>query len=257
MPFSVHPVTVSDAEALAPVMMGAWYENQQWVELWHEPSLSNITVACSRRLPWNLLNGRHEKRHEKAIDVETGRVIGYARWVLPPVLVERTAWLEAQVPDVNLEQRQLFEQDFRTLTDEKGNMRGIKHELAVYRSRPLEAASAEIMESGSFLANKLTLCLTAKVLDYLTVAPAYQRQGIASMLLASGLKIADANGLKTTLMSSPAALKVYQRQGFELVRTVSTAYPQFGGTLPVVNYFLVRQPVPEGSVKPAIESSNP
>lgn len=30
-------------------------------------------------------------------------------------------------------------------------MRGIKHELAVYRGQPLEAASAETMESGSFL----------------------------------------------------------------------------------------------------------
>ena len=112
-------------------------------------------------------------------------------------------------------------------------------------------AGCHFVHCGSnWLANKLTRCLAAKVLDYLTVAPPYQRLGIASMLLASGLKVADANGLKTTLMSSPAALKVYQRQGFELLRTVSTAYPQYGGTLPVVTYFLVRQPVPRGLAKP-------
>ncbi|CAF9911205.1 MAG: hypothetical protein HETSPECPRED_000271 [Heterodermia speciosa] len=109
MPFPVQPNRVSDAETLAPVMMRALYEIKQWVELWHEPSLSNNTAACWRRLPWNLINGRHEERHEKAIDIETGEVIGYARWRLPPVLVENTAWPEAQVADVNLEQRQLLE----------------------------------------------------------------------------------------------------------------------------------------------------
>ncbi|CAF9911202.1 MAG: hypothetical protein HETSPECPRED_000270 [Heterodermia speciosa] len=113
------------------------------------------------------------------------------------------------------------------------------------------------MESGSFLANKLTRGLAAKVLDFLTVAPPYQRRGIASLLIASGIKITDANGPRTALMSSPTALKVYQRQGFELVRTVSAAYPQYGGTLPVVTHFLVRQPVPGGSVKPAIDHRTP
>lgn len=68
------------------------------------------------------------------------------------------------------------------------------------------------------------------------------------MLLKSGLEVADAHGLKTYVMSSPAGLKLYLSHGFELKQTVSVDHSQCGGTEPTVNYFLVRQPV-SGDVK--------
>jgi hypothetical protein len=40
-------------------------------------------------IPWNLINRRAEKRHLKAIDVETGELAGYARWLLPPILADK------------------------------------------------------------------------------------------------------------------------------------------------------------------------
>lgn len=63
------------------------------------------------------------------------------------------------------------------------------------------------------------------------------------MLVQSGLKIADQYGIKTYVMSEPAGLKVYLNHGFKLVETVSTDYSQYGGTEPMVHYFLVREPV--------------
>jgi hypothetical protein len=62
------------------------------------------------------------------------------------------------------------------------------------------------------------------------------------MLLGNGLRIADKNGLKSYIMSSPAALKLYLTHGFVLMKTVETDYSQHGGTEPDVQHFLLRQP---------------
>jgi len=74
------------------------------------------------------------------------------------------------------------------------------------------------------------------------IDPGFWRRGIGKMLVRSGLEIADQHQIKTYLMSSPAALKLYLSVGVELVDTVSTDYSQYGGTEPVVDYFLVRRP---------------
>lgn len=67
------------------------------------------------------------------------------------------------------------------------------------------------------------------------------------MLVNSGLEVADLNRIKVYAMASPAGSNVYKRLGFDIVETVSTDYSQFGGTAPLVHYFLIRQPVPVGS----------
>jgi GNAT superfamily N-acetyltransferase len=81
------------------------------------------------------------------------------------------------------------------------------------------------------------------VLDFLTVKPAFHRQGVATLLVKAGCEIADAYCQKAYACASPAGLKVYERQDFGLVETVSTDYSQFGATEPYVRHFMVRQPV--------------
>lgn len=44
-------------------------------------------------------------------------------------------------------------------------------------------------------------------------------------------------------MSEPAGLKLYLNHGFKLVETVTVDYSQHGGTEPMVEHFLVREPV--------------
>lgn len=43
-------------------------------------------------------------------------------------------------------------------------------------------------------------------------------------------------------MSEQASLKLYLNLGFEVVETVATDYTEYGGTEPVMQYFLVREP---------------
>lgn len=78
-------------------------------------------------------------------------------------------------------------------------------------------------------------------LEYLTTHPDYWRQGVGSMLVQSGLRVADQYGIKTYVMSEPAGLKVYLNHGFRVVDEITVEYAKFGGTEPTTHYFLVRE----------------
>jgi hypothetical protein len=102
-------------------------------------------------IPWNLINRRAEKRHLKAIDVETGELVGYARWLLPPILADKNVWPEAAVAEpaqrsVNslkrmIEPRKSMTQCLKKKTDG----------VVEFRSKPLKDAEARIMKSGPYI----------------------------------------------------------------------------------------------------------
>lgn len=107
-------------------------------------------------MPWNIVTGRDTKRHLKVVEVESGQVVGYAQWILPPVLASKNdVWLEAQVAEVMPEELSLYEQKYQA-NSRNGGLIGIKSEMMEFRSRPLDEADARIMEHGPFLSR---LCL--------------------------------------------------------------------------------------------------
>ncbi|KAJ5199672.1 Acyl-CoA N-acyltransferase [Penicillium cf. griseofulvum] len=238
MAFIIQPCFPEDAPGLAATMMGARLTDPHWRYLWENPSAESIIPGAIKRVPWTLMSSTETKRHQKAIDVETGQVVGYARWSLPPIMAKKgDVWLEAQVAERTSADRAMYETQYQENT-RNGQPIGLKGgEMMRYRSRPLEEADARIMPGGPFL-----------TLDYLTTDPSFWRRGIGRMLVQSGLQIADQQGIKTYVMSEPAALKLYLSLGFQLVDTVSVDYSQYGGTEPVVMYFLVREPYQAESV---------
>lgn len=250
MPFEIQPCSATDALGLATTMMGARLTDPHWAFLWENPNPQDIIAKGALRVPWNLATGRDTKRHQKVIDIETGRVVGYARWILPDCLAKRNGvWLEAQAPEGTQIEREEWEKQYRENTT-GGQPIGMKGGgLMSYRSAPLEVVDARIMRNGPFLSkyldlsdrfySKLTIILA---LDYLTTDPDFWRRGIGSMLVQSGMKVADQYGMKIYVMSEPAALKLYLNFGFELLETVSTDYSKYGGTEPSVEHFLVRAP---------------
>lgn len=253
MPFSVQPVAVTDADTLASVMTSSHWQDAHWKALFEDfTTPEQVTLECAQRLPWNLVNGRAVKRHQKAIDIESGEVVGYARWILPPGLPEAktTAWIEAQVTDVSPDRRQQFEVSFVDATDNK-QIRHLRRDLVTYRSTLLEEVDEKFMEDGPYLCTldryhnwqRKANPVGTTALDYLSTTLTYQRQGVAALLLESGLKVADANGLRTYVTASPARLKLYQSHDFELVQTVSVVYSQYGGTENTDYPFMVRQVV--------------
>ena len=152
MGFSIHAVSVSDTHGLARTMMGAWFGDPHWVKLWYQPVLEDIISACEERLPWNLVSGDKNKRHQKVVETKTGEVVGYARWVLPPMLADNGTWDDARpaVDEISDEERQVFESRFNAVT-ENGQIKGMIHEMLAFRNKPLQDADERIMQTGPYL----------------------------------------------------------------------------------------------------------
>lgn len=64
------------------------------------------------------------------------------------------------------------------------------------------------------------------------------------MLVRIELTIANQYSVKTYVTSEPDGLKVYLNHVFKLDETVSVDYSQYGGTEPVVEHVLDRDPIP-------------
>ena len=145
MRFSIEPCVPADAHGIAATTMSAWHENWHWAYRWEDPSLEGLIERGGERVPWILTTERETKRHQKAVDVTTGEVVGYSRWLLPPDLAERNVWPEAQVPEPSPEDRVTFKERAKSL----GKLRSEK--MAEFLSSPLEAADARIMENGPYM----------------------------------------------------------------------------------------------------------
>jgi hypothetical protein len=67
------------------------------------------------------------------------------------------------------------------------------------------------------------------------------------MLLRGGLAQADAAGLKTFVMSTPAGVGLYEKNGFVSVRKVLQDISKWGGEGPHSSTFLIREPISTSS----------
>lgn len=151
MSFLIQPCFPGDAPGLAATMMGARLTDPHWANLWEkDTSPEDIIAKATDRVPLNLVTGRDTKRHQKVIDRETSQVVGYARWILPPILAKNNdVWLEAQVAEVTPAERD--EEQYQACT-KNGRPIGMKGgSMMSYRSAPLEAVDARIMRDGPFL----------------------------------------------------------------------------------------------------------
>ncbi|WQF81103.1 Putative GNAT domain, acyl-CoA N-acyltransferase [Colletotrichum destructivum] len=227
MNIKLEKVSPEDAAGLSQVMMRAFYRDPHWRLLWGSMTLEDIIVSCENRLPRNLVKGRGSRRHRKAVDAVTGEVVGYARWVLPEG--QEDLWKDAQVAEPSAQQAALYEARYSAYTVD-GKIKGLNNEITESLSPLLEKTEEDILKTGTFLA-----------LDYIAVLPDRQQQGIGSILVEDGLRVAEKAGLRVYVMSTQTGLKLYQGHGFISVRTVEQDDSQWGSTEPHINYFLVKE----------------
>ncbi|KZL83399.1 gnat family acetyltransferase protein [Colletotrichum incanum] len=189
-----------DVSSLSQAMIRACYHDPHWRLLWGSMSLE---------LPRNLVKGRVFRCNRKAIDIATGEIVDYARWLLPEG--EEMRCEEDQVEEPSTEQLKRYEALYDAYTV-NGKIKGLNN---------------DIMES-------LTL-------DYIAVFPDRQKQGIGSVLLEDGISVAEGAGLRTYVMSTPTRLKLYEGHGFVRLKTIIQDDFKWGSTEPHVNHFLVRE----------------
>jgi len=111
-------------------------------------TLDEIIKNLGERMPWRLIEGRAKYRHEKAVDANTGEIIGYARWKLPEdnTLLQ---WPKAKVPEPSIEERATYEAAFKTVTV-AGRAVGLKPPAP--RQNSYEAKEA-FLEGKQYLCN--------------------------------------------------------------------------------------------------------
>ncbi|XRM47159.1 hypothetical protein ABZX51_010157 [Aspergillus tubingensis] len=256
--YTLHPAHPSHSRTLAETMILSRLTDPHWAFLFTPSTTpSSIISSTASRLPHTLSTARDVRRHEvvttsttPGIGTENAehtvqdkeRVIGYARWTLPPSLSNRDdVWPSAQVPEPSSQEKEQFRKMYDLGSDEKGRAKGMKSDgLLGFRGTPLEEVEERVLRDVVGGEEVLTL-------EYLTTHPGYWRQGVGSMLVQSGLRVADQYGIKTYVMSEPAGLKVYLNHGFRVVDEITVEYEQFGGTEPTTHYFLVRDAVVVGN----------
>ncbi|RFU28499.1 hypothetical protein B7463_g7844, partial [Scytalidium lignicola] len=67
----------------APTTSPAFWQVPHWILEWRRKTLEHHIAQVAKRLPRNLINDRKTKRYQKALNPETGDIVGYARWILP------------------------------------------------------------------------------------------------------------------------------------------------------------------------------
>jgi hypothetical protein len=115
-------------------------------------------------MSWSLIHSPRSKRYQKAVDSGMGVIVGYARWVLPPILCEdgeriekgngRGVWEEGmlQLGELSEEEKKGMEKRFHAVS-ENGQLKGFDHKQAAFRNAPLEEADARVTKDCPFICN--------------------------------------------------------------------------------------------------------
>ncbi|KAI9734775.1 MAG: hypothetical protein M1818_006762 [Claussenomyces sp. TS43310] len=214
-PYTIAQCTIADSAALSRNNISAFWEDPHWLLEWRHRTLEYHIAQVAKRTPRNLLNNRLAHRHQKAIDPETGRLLGYARWYLPPSHAINTdgtpAWPEAIVPAVGPEE----ETEIRRMADDTiWDPNCDADELLV----PIREMKDEILARKTYMR-----------LDYMAVHPQNQGKGVATALVQSGMKQAEKMGLDIFIHAMKAGVGVYKRLGFHIEKELIQDDSMFGG----------------------------
>ncbi|KAF4770145.1 hypothetical protein N7455_006246 [Penicillium solitum] len=227
--FILSQCSVADGTALAANSIPAFWVDPHWVLAWSHRTLEYHISQIALRFPRNLLNNRETLRHQKAVDPETGRILGYARWRLPPS--HRTSpddgtpiWPEAQVPAVEAEKEAEIRRIAETVVWDPND------DADVLLDR-VNALEKEVTPKKSYI-----------TLEYLAVHPDNQRKGVGRALVKSGVDQADKMGLDIFVHALAEGAELYKRMGFRLIGELVQDDSAYGGSGVYGVYFFIYEP---------------
>ncbi|KAK1496930.1 acetyltransferase [Colletotrichum abscissum] len=211
-PYTVQPVTLADSPALARNNMSAFWTNPNWNLLWPKSTTLDFLVAeATKRMPNNLLRDPAALRHQKAVDSETGELVGYARWELPAGHRDAAAWAGSKIAEdaVSPEERRAIQE---------------RSDAAWWEPIDMDGIDDCVPQKMRILAEKPYISL-----DYLAVHPDHKGKGIATILVQEGIRLAKETGIDVFILAFPAGLNVYKRLGFKEVHRGYQDDTKYGG----------------------------
>ncbi|KGO75404.1 Acyl-CoA N-acyltransferase [Penicillium italicum] len=225
-PFVLSPCCVADGAALAANSIPAFWADPHWVLAWRHRTLEYHVSQIALRFPRNLLNNRQALRHQKAVDLEAGRILGYARWCLPPSYEispddGTPTWPEAQVPAVEPEKEVEIRRIAETVIWDPNN------------------DADELLDRVNALEKEVTPKTPYISLEYLAVHPDNQRKGVGAALVKSGMDQADKMGLDIFVHALREGAELYKRVGFRLIAELVQDDSAYGGSGEYGTYFFI------------------
>lgn len=137
--------TVADGDALAANNLPAFWADPHFRLNWPNRTLEYHLIQIAKRFPHNLLTGRDTKRHLKAVDPDTGRIVGYVRWILP-VGSGTSIWPEAVTPAVNKDDEAFFRRLASMADWDTGDTTASDGQIS-----PVQKAEIEILSKKTYI----------------------------------------------------------------------------------------------------------
>lgn len=150
----------------------------------------------------------------KAVDVESGQVVGYMGWVFPHVQQDLIPWTGPT--DTKPEEKPQDE------TTEKAEPETTKEPDSIDRLHAMEDEDMQYWQDNIIPAKQPCMVVLG-----LGVAPAFQSRGVGTALLRHGNAIADRLGVPTWVHSSHQAVEAYGKAGFEPVRVLDVDLDEY------------------------------
>ncbi|KAJ6781357.1 hypothetical protein PWT90_02768 [Aphanocladium album] len=177
----------------------------------------------------------------KAVDEATGEIMGVCNWGIKGFVPERMPYFEERVVEAAApvketgakpkeaaeelkkeeEEQQQPKEEPKEGEEKKEETDPIKR-LVALTDADMNAWMDEVMPAG-------TKCL---FIIGLTVSPKYQGRGVGSALLRWGTQICDDNGVFAWVHSSDPAWGMYQKSGFEVIRSLDIDLDEYAPCKP-------------------------
>ncbi|PON27153.1 acetyltransferase [Trichoderma gamsii] len=228
--FTIAPCSLADSAALSRNNMSAFWEIPNWVLAWRHTTLEKHIDTMTKRYPRRLISHPETSRHQKVVDSETGRLLGYARWLLPESHTRladgEPVWPEAMAPVVSPEEEAAIK---RVAEATQWNPNS--------DTDPLDDAVGAIKDK--IMARKPYLCL-----DYLAVHPENKGKGVATLLVESGMQQAGKLGLDIFILACKPGWGLYSRLGFRVEEELVQDDSIYGGDGEfAMRYYVYEQPL--------------
>lgn len=146
--------TVADGDALAANNLPAFWADPHFRLNWPNRTLEYHVIQAAKRYPINLLTGE-TKRHVKAVHPDTGRIVGYVRWILPAACdFDASVWPDAVTPAVSEDDEAFFRRLASMANWDTGDSTDEPSKIS-----PVQEAENEILSKKTYIRNYSDLVL--------------------------------------------------------------------------------------------------
>lgn len=194
MPVKAIPAEDADFERIFEITSLAFDRNEPvWDAMWPSHWLPQGRQQGAERMR-KTKNTTPETTFIKAIDTETGKILGMAKWNI----FQNYSPSRSEVPDI-------YENN-----QDRDYAQGVVDAFLATRNQAIKERDGNVI-----------------ALDILTVDPAYQRQKVGSCLVEWGTRKADEMGFDAIVESSVFGRGLYEKHGFEYQNDVQVTVPGY------------------------------